>query len=837
MKKLNIIFKLLTIGFAIIALCKESNAQSTTVSNFWGLNRFLGWNASNGTNPLLFKTNNITRMRLNGANLPQISQGYLGISPRPLPFLAPLTWFDNNSPLSMVHLYGTNNVQNFGVGGVWRSWMQSGIFINENSDAMYVGMKPNTNSAIFNQSDAVIAWGDDPAALGGDVLRYIFSGVLGSNDGYRSSAQGMDMVRMGSLGTTGFGNYEHFGSGRQAVRRVEILDADPSSLTGANQNAPQLRTTYTYNTNPALGVFTEFQTTNLGDMYFNTRLNSTRRNFGFHTSTPQNTVEINSLLNGSSGLRFTNLTIANTPQINPGSGVLAVDANGDVIYVRGGGGAPIADNGVSIAIPGNIIQLGEECNVNNIQDIVANSFTTDRIIPNRNYNLWIASLNTESGGVGIGGRPIASNFCDVKNTLELSANLKGKYGNTNASGLRFTKLTALSPTIPNGLNSINNTKILTVDVDGDVVLTDACCKNNVVLAQNGTSIVSGNTVELGQNPLIHNTDIPMDQYNLNFSDANSANSSTGQGRVTIGLPVNYSAKLFINNRFEQQGLVLQNTTTGGCYGISNSVTGTGSNPNLGIYTLASGSSVSNTGISGFGSGVGAVNYGGYFIAQNGTQNIGIYANASQTSGNLAAHLQGDVEINGNLLINPGNLTVSGNLSKATGTFKIDHPLDPANKYLYHSFVESPDMMNIYNGNTTTDATGFTTVELPNYFEALNMEFRYQLTVIGLFAQAIIAKKINGNSFTIQTDKPNVEVSWQVTGVRKDPYANSHRIVPEMEKEPTNKGKYLYPEVYAMPESLGINYERISKHKENLEAMKQQEAIGKVKDVEQQPKKL
>ena len=53
----------------------------------------------------------------------------------------------------------------------------------------------------------------------------------------------------------------------------------------------------------------------------------------------------------------------------------------------------------------------------------------------------------------------------------------------------------------------------------------------------------------------------------------------------------------------------------------------------------------------------------------------------------------------------GNLNVGGTLTKGGGSFKIDHPLDPANKYLSHSFVESPDMMNIYNGNVTTDRRG------------------------------------------------------------------------------------------------------------------------------------
>ena len=50
----------------------------------------------------------------------------------------------------------------------------------------------------------------------------------------------------------------------------------------------------------------------------------------------------------------------------------------------------------------------------------------------------------------------------------------------------------------------------------------------------------------------------------------------------------------------------------------------------------------------------------------------------------------------------GNLNVTGNLTKGSGWFKIDHPLDPENKYLSHSFVESPDMMDVYNGNVITD---------------------------------------------------------------------------------------------------------------------------------------
>jgi hypothetical protein len=153
----------------------------------------------------------------------------------------------------------------------------------------------------------------------------------------------------------------------------------------------------------------------------------------------------------------------------------------------------------------------------------------------------------------------------------------------------------------------------------------------------------------------------------------------------------------------------------------------------------------------------------------------------------------------------GDVTVSGSLSKAGGSFKIDHPLDPANKYLYHSFVESPDMMNVYNGNVVTDLRGFATVTMPEWFEALNGDFRYQLTVIGQFAQAMVASEIANNQFTIQTDKPNVKVSWQVTGIRQDAWANAHRIPVEEEKTGVTRDHYLHPELYNQPPEKSVDW--------------------------------
>jgi hypothetical protein len=154
----------------------------------------------------------------------------------------------------------------------------------------------------------------------------------------------------------------------------------------------------------------------------------------------------------------------------------------------------------------------------------------------------------------------------------------------------------------------------------------------------------------------------------------------------------------------------------------------------------------------------------------------------------------------------GNVNVIGTLSKTAGSFRIDHPLDPEGQYLQHSFVESPDMMNVYNGNVVLDGRGEAWVELPEWFEALNRDFRYQLTCIGEFAPVYVAEKIRSNRFKIAGGQTGMEVSWQVTGVRQDPYAEAHRVQVEVPKPPSEFGKYVHPELYGRPVEDGIGYE-------------------------------
>jgi hypothetical protein len=152
----------------------------------------------------------------------------------------------------------------------------------------------------------------------------------------------------------------------------------------------------------------------------------------------------------------------------------------------------------------------------------------------------------------------------------------------------------------------------------------------------------------------------------------------------------------------------------------------------------------------------------------------------------------------------GNGYFAGNLSKGGGSFKIDHPLDPANKYLSHSFVESPDMKNVYDGVVRLDANGEAWVTLPDYFEALNRDFRYQLTSIGAPAPNLyVAQEVSGNRFKIAGGKPGGRVSWQVTGIRQDAYANANRIPVEEVKPAAEQGYYLHPELYGQPDSRRV----------------------------------
>jgi hypothetical protein len=129
-----------------------------------------------------------------------------------------------------------------------------------------------------------------------------------------------------------------------------------------------------------------------------------------------------------------------------------------------------------------------------------------------------------------------------------------------------------------------------------------------------------------------------------------------------------------------------------------------------------------------------------------------------------------------------NQTRVGILSKASGTFTIDHPLDPQGKILNHYFIEGPEMRNIYDGEAVLDASGRAVVTLPEYFEALNRAPRIQLTGVGS-SDVYVAQEEADNRFLVG-GRPGTKVYWQVTGERKDVSAEATRRMMPVEQPKT-----------------------------------------------------
>lgn len=300
-------------------------------------------------------------------------------------------------------------------------------------------------------------------------------------------------------------------------------------------------------------------------------------------------------------------------------------------------------------------------------------------------------------------------------------------------------------------------------------------------------------------------------YGVRGSSANDIGVA-GDGRAggVLGYALTNTAATFgvrgTNNNANGVGVQGEhNATTGtapGVWGTTDSTSGDAVGVLGEVVPLAPGSF--SAGVKGLNRGTGGSGVGVY--ARHDGGGYGLYASVPTTGSGHAGWFAGRVQVT-------GALNVSGTLTKGSGAFKIDHPLDPENKYLYHSFVESPDMMNIYNGVATTDEKGYATVTMPDWFQALNRDFRYQLTVIDSadsddFVLAKVVGEIEGNRFTLRASKGGVRVSWQVTGIRNDAFARDQRIPTEVLKSESERGMFLYPQGFGFGEERRLGRSQV-----------------------------
>ena len=121
------------------------------------------------------------------------------------------------------------------------------------------------------------------------------------------------------------------------------------------------------------------------------------------------------------------------------------------------------------------------------------------------------------------------------------------------------------------------------------------------------------------------------------------------------------------------------------------------------------------------------------------------------------------------------------------------------------------MLNVYNGNIMLDAQGEAWVVLPEWFEALNRDFRYQLTPIGAPGPNLyVAQEVVGNRFKIAGGAAGGRVSWQVTGVRQDRWANAHRVPVEKDKSEADRGFYLHADAFGQPDSKSLSSAHVAR---------------------------
>lgn len=280
-------------------------------------------------------------------------------------------------------------------------------------------------------------------------------------------------------------------------------------------------------------------------------------------------------------------------------------------------------------------------------------------------------------------------------------------------------------------------------------------------------------------------------YGRNLSDAGFGVYSEGHAGITgnlgigLGTDVPYTRlKIKDDDEDGAEATVLVTNGTHTIFGVGRGA----------IHGEARGSNFC-IGLSGYAhSTTGGGSYG-VFSEAKGTNgiNYGVYGRASQGTTNYAGFFAG--------------LLYANSASSGVKAFTIDHPMDPANKVLNHSSVESDERLNLYRGEVITDKNGRATITLPNYFDALNEEALYQLTVVANeesdFVMAQVSQRLKNGKFKIRTSAPNTTVSWQVSGRRHDPTSNYYPLEVERNKTKDEKGKYFVPEAYGKDPSLAI----------------------------------
>ncbi len=317
---------------------------------------------------------------------------------------------------------------------------------------------------------------------------------------------------------------------------------------------------------------------------------------------------------------------------------------------------------------------------------------------------------------------------------------------------------------------------------------------------------------------VSQSDLASDAVNLRHIDASGAAAgtflSTNGTSLSWQLPSGFALPYAGSGSASHPNGLFDITNTGSGFAVGGHATSSagvyGTSSSRGVHGDSTGPG--GVGVLGTGAGFGvkglATASGSVGVYGETTDDAGVGVSGANTSSNSSGHLGGTHGVfghatgsnkagyfDGDALVT-GDLHVGGTLTAGAKAFRIDHPLAPKDRILNHISVESSEMLTVYSGNLVLGAAGSARVDLPSWFEALNADFRYQLTPIGAPAAGLyVAREIADNSFVVAGGAPGLKVSWQVTAVRDDPYARTDPVQIEEEKSDAERGRYLHPQAY------------------------------------------
>lgn len=284
------------------------------------------------------------------------------------------------------------------------------------------------------------------------------------------------------------------------------------------------------------------------------------------------------------------------------------------------------------------------------------------------------------------------------------------------------------------------------------------------------------------------------------SDSFSGTGVFGRATSNNGQTYGVQGRTDSQNGYGVYGLATATTgNTFGVYGSVDSPDGTGvfgfSQESVGV----SGRSVTGTGVLGTALDLESDSYGvaGQCVSTTGRGVYGVALNAGSNYG-VFGEAYGIASYG---VWSQGRFGASG-----TKSFRIDHPLDPENKYLNNYCTEAPEPLNAYSGTARLDGNGQVWVELPDYFTQINRNPRILLTAAGAPMPNLHASdEIVGNLLKIAGGAPAGKVYWRVEAARNDRWVQSYGAPEAVEKTAHERGKYQHPELYGQPPEMGMNY--------------------------------